>query len=443
LPQKILRKDDTVLFKNIGIIDENFNFRPGCFVGIKDERIAYIGDCAPDADYGESYDGVGKLLIPGLYNAHSHNAMTLMRGYAENEVLDVWLNKHIFPFEARLDNEAVYNGAMLAAAEMLRFGVVGCTDMYFDAEANARAVLESGIKMNMALPMTCFDDSELKELPIYRQIMQVVPKYNGAGGGRLKTDLSIHAEYTSTEKTVGQMAALAKELGLNMHLHLSETRAEHEECKARRGGRSPAKYFLDNGAFDVPATAAHCVWVEEEDMEILLEKGVTVASCPVSNLKLASGFCPAPRMLEKGINYALGTDGVASNNNLNLFEEMKLAAILFKGSTGDPTAVSARQALYACTRAGALSQGRQDCGLIKEGFRADLAVLEVQGRPYMHPCHDMLHNLVYSAQGSDVCLTMADGRVLYRDGVYTTIDIERVIANAEISVNRILKELNK
>ena len=199
-----------MLFKNIGITDENFDYRPDCFVGIRDERIDYIGSTAPAEDYGQVYDGSGKLMLPGFYNAHSHNAMTLMRGYAENEPLDQWLNKHIFPFEAKLDYEAVYNGAMLAAAEMLRFGVVGCTDMYFDAEANARAVLESGIKMNMALPMTCFDDSELKELTIYRQIMQVVPEYNGAGGGRLKTDLSIHAEYTSTEKTVGQMAALAK-----------------------------------------------------------------------------------------------------------------------------------------------------------------------------------------------------------------------------------------
>ena len=430
-----------MLFKNIGIIDENFDYRPDCYVGIKDERIDYIGSTAPAEDYGQVYDGRGKLMLPGFYNAHSHNAMTLMRGYAENEPLDQWLNKHIFPFEAKLDYQAVYNGAMLAAAEMLRFGVVGCTDMYFDAEANAKAVLDSGIKMNMALPMTCFDERDLKDLPIYGQILRSVPELNGAGEGRLKTDLAIHAEYTSTEKTVRQISELAKDLGLNMHLHLSETKSEHEECKARRGGRTPAMYFLDCGAFDVPTTAAHCVWVEEEDMEILWSMGVTAASCPVSNLKLASGFCPAPRMLEKGINYALGTDGVASNNNLNMFEEMKLAANLFKGSTWDATAVSARQALYACTRAGALSQGRSDCGLIKEGFKADLAVLDLRNRPYMQPCYDMLHNVVFSAQGSDVCMTMADGKVLYRDGLYTTIDLERVIANAEDSVNKILREL--
>jgi len=430
-----------MLFENIGIIDENFDYRKNCWVGVKDGHIAYIGDCAPQEDYGERYNGEGKLLMPGFYNAHAHSAMTLMRGYAENVVLDVWLNEHIFPFEAKLDYESVYNGTMLAAAEMLRFGVVSATDMYFNADANAAAVLESGMKMNMGLPVVCFTDSGVKELPIYDEIRSAVPKYHMAGDGRLKTDLSIHAEYTSTERVVREMGELAVDMGLNMHLHLSETRAEHEQCKQRRGGRTPARYFYDMGVFDASTTAAHCVWVEEEDMELMREKGVTVASCPVSNLKLASGFCPAPRIIEKGINYALGTDGVASNNNLNMFEEMKLAAILFKGSTGDATAVSPKQALYACTRAGALSQGREDCGLVKEGFKADLMVLDLRNKPHMYPCHNMLHNVVFSAQGSDVCLTMVDGEVLYRDGVYLTLDIERVIAEAEGSVNKILKQL--
>jgi len=444
LPLRILRKDEAMLFKHIGVIDENFRYRPYCFVGIKNDRIDYIGEALPKEDYGEVYDGTGKLMLPGFYNAHSHNAMTLMRGYAEEEVLDVWLNKHIFPFEAKLDSEAIYNGAMLAAAEMLRFGVVSCTDMYFDPWANARAVLESGIKMNMGLPMTCFDENKnLNELPIYMQIMRSVDELNEEGDGRLKTDLAIHAEYTSTERTVRQISSLARKLGVNMQLHLSETKAEHEGCKARRDGRTPTRYFQDCGAFDVPATAAHCVWVEDEDMEILWSMGVTAASCPVSNLKLASGICPVSELLEREVYVALGTDGVASNNNLNMFEEMKLAAILFKASTGDATAVSAREALYACTRAGALSQGRDDCGLIKEGYKADIAVLDLRGRPYMQPCHDMLHNVVFSAQGSDVCLTMVDGKVLYKDGIYTTIDLERVIANTGRSVNKILGELNK
>jgi len=193
--------------------------------------------------------------------------------------------------------------------------------------------------------------------------------------------------------------------------------------------------------FDVPATAAHCVWLEGEDFDILKEKGVTVACNPVSNLKLASGFCNAPLLLEKGINVALGTDSVASNNSLNMLEEVKLFATLFKASTDDPTAVTPKQALYAATRAGALSQGRTDCGLVKEGFRADLIVLDLRSRPYLRPCHDMLNNVVFSAQGTDVCLTMADGRILYRDGEYLTLDVEQVAADAEASVAKILRQL--
>lgn len=429
-----------MVFANIGVLDEHFTYHENWYVAVEKDRIAYVGPTMPEEDFGEIYDGCGKVLMPAFVNAHSHSAMTLMRGYGENLALSDWLNTRIFPFEAKLDSEAIYHGTLLAAAEMVRFGIVSTTDMYFDAEANRRAVAESGIKMNLGLSVTCFDDGDYQNLPVYRELMEALPRCHGAEEGRLRMDAVLHAEYTSTEKVVRQAAEVAKEQGLNLHLHLSETRDEHEACKARRGGRTPAKYFADCGAFDVPATAAHCVWVEEEDMDILREKGVTVACNPLSNLKLASGFAPASRMLEKGVNVALGTDSVASNNSLNIMEEVKLFATLYKASSGDPTAVTPKQALYAATRAGALSQGRTDCGLVKEGFKADLIVLDVD-RPWMRPCHDMVNNLVFSAQGSDVCLTMADGRVLYRDGLWTTIDVERTAALAEESVKKILERL--
>ena len=234
---------------------------------------------------------------------------------------------------------------------------------------------------------------------------------------------------------------MAKETGLNVHLHLAETKAEQEACKQRHEGRTPVRYFYDAGVFDAHTTAAHCVWLEAEDFDILKEKGVTVASCPVSNLKLASGFCPAPQLLKKGVSVALGTDSVASNNNLNIMEEIKLFATLFKATSGDPTAITPQEALYAATRAGALAQGRMDCGVLKVGNRADLIVLDLRKRPYYHPCHNMLNNIVFSGQGTDVCLTMVDGKVLYRDGIYTTIDLERVTRNAEMSVQKILKQI--
>lgn len=429
-----------MLFSKIDILDEHLNHRTGCYMGIKDKRIAYIGDVPPQEDFGEVYDGTGKLLMCGFVNAHSHSAMTLMRGYAENMALSDWLNKQIFPFEAKLDDEAIYNGTMLAAAEMLRFGIVSTTDMYFGGEAVSRAVLESGIKMNFSLSTTCFDDRGARELPVYQEMTDTLRRFHNADDGRMKLDLAIHAEYTSTPRVVEDMAGIAKETGLNIHLHLSETRSEQEACKQRHG-KTPARYFCDAGVFDAPTTAAHCVWLEGEDFDILKEKGVTAASCPVSNLKLASGFVNAPKLLEKGVNVALGTDSVASNNNLNILEEVKLFATLFKATSGDPTAITPKQALYAATRAGALAQGRQDCGELKVGNRADLIVLDLREKPYLRPCHSMVNNLVFSAQGTDVCLTMVDGRVLYRDGIYTTLDLERVVRRAEESVEKILKAL--
>lgn len=431
-----------MLFTNISILDETFTHQTGYYVGVQGEKITYLDKTPPTAPaaFGEVYDGHGKLLMPGLVNAHSHSAMTLMRGYAENLPLADWLHTRIFPFEAKLCETAIYDGVMLAAAEMLRFGITSTTDMYFNADANARAVLDSGIKMNLGVHVTCFDDSGIRDLPVYAEWSRAVPQYHGAGDGRLRMDIAVHAEYTSTPRIVAETAALVGEWGLHLHTHLSETKSEHEACLARHG-KTPARYFADLGAFDVPATAAHCVWLADEDFDILAEKGVTVAANPISNLKLASGFAPVPQMLAHGINVALGTDSVASNNNLNLFEELKLFATLYKATTGDATAVTPREALYAATRAGALAQGRTDCGLIKKGYRADLIVLDLANRPYLTPCHEMTNNLVFSAQGTDICLTMVDGKVLYRDGVYSTLDLARVMYNAEASCARVLARL--
>ncbi|MEE1314865.1 MAG: amidohydrolase [Faecalimonas sp.] len=428
-----------MLFENIAIIDENFEHKENCYVGILGDRIDFIARQMPeDAEkYGDVYDGTGKVLLPGFVNAHSHSAMTLLRGYAENLALSDWLNTRIFPFEAKLDDEAIYDGTMLAAAEMLRFGITSTTDMYFGAEANSKAVLDSGIKMNLGVPVTCFDERGIQEMPVHQEWKGNIEAYHGAGDGRLLMDLAIHAEYTSTPRIVQETAALAGEWGLRLQTHLSETKSEHEECKARHGGMTPAQYFSSLGAFDVPMTAAHCVWLEGEDFDILRDKGVTVASCPISNLKLASGFVDATTILKHKINFALGTDSVASNNNLNMFEEMKMFATLFKATSGDPTAITPTQALYAATRAGAVSQGRMDTGLIKEGFKADLIVLDVASAPHMRPCHNLLNNLVFSAIGSEVALTMVDGRVLYENGLYTSLDIEACIYNAEQSFARV------
>lgn len=428
-----------MLFKNIAVLDETFRIKENMYVGIEGQKITYISKEAPARGFGRVYEGSGKLLMSGFVNTHAHSPMTLMRGYGENLALQEWLEEKIFPFEAKLTEDAVYWGTLLAMAESIRFGIVSTTDMYYFSEAMVRAIEESGTKNNLSRSVTCFDDSDLWQLKSAEEMKYLYENYHNAADGRIRVDMSIHAEYTSTPKIVQQMADYTRSIGANMHVHLSETKKEHEECKSRHG-LTPAAYFNKLGLFDTPTTAAHCVWLEEEDYAILKEKGVTVASNPVSNMKLASGICNVPELLKSGIRVSLGTDSVASNNSLNFIEEMKYFATAAKERNADPTAVTPQQALESATLSGALSQGRRDCGALKVGNKADLIVVDVSGA-HMHPVHNMLNNVVYSASGSDIIMTMADGRILYENGRYYTIDIERVIYEAERATKKILNAL--
>lgn len=429
-----------MLFKNITLIDANMEIQVNQYVAIKDRHIDYIGTLPPQGDYGTVYDGRHKLLIPGLVNAHAHTPMTLMRGYGENLRLQEWLNTKIFPFEALMNQDDVYYSYLLGVAEMVRFGVVSTTDMYYYGHSMAQAVLDSGFKSNLGLSVTVFDDREYAQLPIYQEIQSLVESYHKSGNGRVLIDMSLHAEYTSTPKVVQAVAAHGAEMGLRMHVHLSETKQEHEDCKNRNQGRTPTSYFRDMEVFDCPTTAAHCIWLEEKDFSILADKGVTIATNPVSNLKLASGICNVPLAMEHHINIALGTDSVASNNNLNLFEEMKLHGLIHKNQSGDPTVITPAEAFAAATINGARSQGREEMGQIKIGALADLAVLNLN-QPHLYPVHDLLNNLVYASLGSDVCLTMVEGRVLYEEGQYPTLDLERIYYEMEKTKQRILRSL--
>lgn len=429
-----------MLFKDIAIVDENFEVRAHQYVGVRDDRIAYLGDTMPAESFCEEYDGTGKLLLPCFYNEHSHLPMTIMRGYGENLPLMTWLNGRIFPFEAHLTEDDMYWSCLMGVAEMLRYGIGGTQDMYLGHAASARALTESGVKAVLSQCCFCWDDSAYTELPIYPQTLEAIERYSGADQGRIRVEFSLHAEYTSTEKAARGIAEAAAKAGSSIHVHVAETRDETAQCRERHEGRSPVKYLADCGIFDIPAVAAHCVHLDEEDIAILKEHKVTVASCPKSNAKLASGICPVTELLDAGVNVAIGTDSVASNNNLNMIEEMRFFNLFQKARTCDPTVITAKQTLYAATRAGAIAQQRPDSGLVKEGFKADLTVMNID-TVNMFPTYDVLNNLVYAASGSDVVLTMVDGRVLYRDGLYTTIDLDRVKYECERSRLRILDEL--
>ncbi len=429
-----------MLFKNIAVLNKDFEVEKDCYVLVEGDRIASITKEAPIDYVGESYDGKGKLLMPGFFNTHAHSPMTLMRGYGENMALQDWLNKLIFPFEEHLSSHSVYWGTTLAMAESLRYGIVSTSDMYYFIDDMAAAVKDCGAKANICRSIVNFAEPDVWKLPSMKEMVDTYATWNGAENGRIIMDISMHAEYTSNENDVLAVAGFAKEKGARMHIHMSETQLEHEECKQRRGGKTPVQYFRDLGCFDMPTTVAHGVWIEGEDFDILKERGATVASNPISNLKLASGVCNVPELLRRGINVGIGTDSVSSNNSLNFFEEMKVFAMASKMYYKDPTAVTPQQTLYAATMAGALSQGRTDTGRIEEGCKADMIVVDID-QPNMHPVHNMATNLVYSASGSDIVLTMVDGKVLYQDGEYKTIDIEKTIFEVEKATDTILKLL--
>ena len=330
--------------------------------------------------------------------------------------------------------------SLLNLAEMARFGVVSLSDMYYATDERVAAVVEAHMKMNVCESEMFFEPKPYAAYASCERTKRFVEQYHEAYGGRIRVDYNIHAEYTSNEQTCRDLAEVAREKGLPIHIHISETKSEHEECKERHGGMTPIQYFESIGVLDIPAIAAHCVWVEDADLDIMAARKVNVVCNPASNMKLASGFAPVPKMLERGINVCLGTDGMASNNNNDMFQDMYLMALIYKGATLDPTVVSPRQVLHAATRAGAIAQGRKDCGCVKVGMRADVCVLDVSG-PAWCPMTDVLTNVVYAGHGSDVVLTMCDGCVVYRDGAWPYLDVERAKVEVAARTKRIMSEV--
>ena len=425
------------IFKNATVLGEDFSSAKTQNVVVEGQKIIYVGSDMPYA--GEVIDCSGKILTPAFYNAHTHLSMSPMRGYGENTSLSDWLFTKIFPYEAELKKQGLFYATQLSLAEMIRYGTVSATDMYFNLDEVFDAVEASGCKANISNGMTSFDVEDYKSLGEYKEIDRLVDRARRSDG-KIIFDIGIHAEYTNNEKAIRAAAEEAAKRGLSIQVHLSETKKEVEECKARHG-KTPVEFLSDCKVFDVPTTAAHCVWLEENDFDILAEKGVSAACCPKSNLKLASGISDAVKMKRKGINVCLGTDSVASNNNLNIFEELRTFALVQKVKNLDPIALSPSDVLKIATRNGAVAQGRKDCGLIKEGFKADLIV--VDRAPWLAPCHDISADLVYSVSGDSVYLTMCDGKILYQNGVFTTIDVEKAAREVEIINEKILARIGK
>lgn len=412
-----------MLFKNISVLTSD-GTEKNMFVGTDGDRIAYVSDIAPAQNFGREYDGRGKLLIPGMANTHCHVAMTLLRGLAEDMPLDSWLNEKIFPMEAILNNDDAYWGSMLGIAEMLKNGITSFSDMYILCDGVARAAIDSGIKCNFSYGITDSDNIGIEKNGQLDLIKRLYSDYHGAEN-RIKMDMAIHAVYSTSPKAVNEAVDFASANGLNLQLHLSETRKEFEDCY-KQYGMTPTEYFNSRRAFDVPVTAAHCVTVTDRDIDILAQRSVTVAHCPVSNLKLGSGIAPVTKMLEKGVNISIGTDGAASNNRLNVLNDASLAAILQKGVNEDPSVMNVSEVIKMISENGYRAQGREPAA-VKTGKKADLAVVNLDRRG-LHPCGS---DFLYACDAGEICLTMVDGRILYENGEYTSIDLERVVRETE------------
>ena len=427
----LFKNADILLFEN-GI----YNVIKNAYLAVDGDKISYIGKDEPSDSFDETKDIHGKLLMSGFYNCHNHCPMVLLRGVGSDLPLNEWLFNKVFPIEDKLTAEEIEAGTKLALLEMLAGGTVSFSDMYFEPQVTARAVADSGMKANLTRPVQSFDpNEEPKDSFRIAQSLELYNEWNKAENDRILIDFSIHAEYTCTEKIARAYIEECNKRSGNLHIHLSETVKEHNECKAKYG-KTPTEWFNTLGAFDSRAFAAHCVTLEDSDMDIILQKGVNVVHNPTSNMKLGSGFARIPKMLDMGINVALGTDGAASNNNLDMLEEIHLASVIHNGYMQDATVMNADTVIKMATINGALLQGRDDCGELKVGNKADIIATSLD-KPHLRPIIDEKALITYSAQSSDIYMTMVDGKVLYENGEYKTLDKEKIYYDIEKAIKKL------
>ena len=420
----------SVLFTNVTavLMDAAGTILKNGYVQVEGTSISYVGTQRPQGDFERVVDCSGKVMMPGLVNAHTHLPMTLMRGYGGGCDLQTWLHDYIFPAEGKLDARAVSAGAGLGLAEMIASGVTCVADMYMFTSTIAQEILNAGISANLSCggvyfgdpaqfdPNTCGDCIAQREL---------TDQWHGAGDGQILIDASIHGEYTSSAPLWQWMAQFAHDHHQRMHVLVSETVSEHQASLSRHG-LTTIQTLNQYGVWDNGGIAAHCVYTTPEDWAIMAERGVTCVHNPYSNLKLGSGIAPTPDMLTAGVNVALGTDGMSSHNSADLFADVKLAALLPSGVRCAPGVVSPRQALEMATAGGARALGRPT-GQIAAGKVADLILLDFSA-PNLTPCHDVVENLVFAAHGSNVVMNMARGRIIYENGTFHTLDVERIRA---------------
>ncbi|NLM45139.1 MAG: amidohydrolase [Clostridiales bacterium] len=428
----------SLLLKNTSVItcDIDGTIIEDGAVGISNGIIDYVGSM--EAYMAEKYDRVmdlrGKAVMPGFVNAHNHAAMTMFRNYADDMKLMDWLFNKIFPLEDKLTEEDAYWASSLAILEMIKGGTTAYCDMYMFMEKTAEAVIQSGMRAVLGRGL----QGETAEGLDYRisEALELYRNYHNSGDGRIRVNLAPHSVYTCSPDYLKKVARVAWEIKSGINIHLSETVDEVKNC-IDKYGMSPIKLADKAGLLNENTIAAHCVVVDEEDMEILKEKKVNVAHNPGSNMKLASGIAPIKTMTDMGINIALGTDGASSNNNLDMLEEMRTATYLQKVVSKDPTALPVDQVLRMATINGAKALGFDNTGEIKKGMVADLIVINTQ-KPWYYPKHNVKSAIVYSGNSSDVEFVIIDGRIIMEKGQVLTLDEERILYEVQRRAERIM-----
>lgn len=415
----------SLLIKNVDVYQDG-EVKKGLNIAVKNHRIASFPKAPDGADYDEVIEGKGMLALPGLVNTHTHVAMTLFRSYADDMALMDWLQNKIWPAEAHLDGDIVYWGSMLAFAEMIRGGTTAFCDMYMFMDDCAQAAKACGIRGNLARGLAGVSpngDAALQEN------IELFQKWNGACDGLYRVMLGPHAPYTCPPDYLKKVCAAAEKYNIPIHIHLCETKGEVETCQ-EKFGMTPIALMNKIGLFDHPTLAAHCVHVTDDDMAIMAEKHVRVAHNPGSNLKLASGVAPVVKMRKAGITVGLGTDGASSNNKLDMFAEMRLAALIHKAVTYDPFAITAKEALEMATVDGAKCLGYDDLGELKEGKLADIILIDRSGF-HWQPRWSSVSLMAYAANSMDTDTVIVNGKVLMYHKELTTIDTEKLTAEVK------------
>ena len=400
-------------------------------LAIVKSRIAAVGTSAEMNKWTAPriVDARGGIIMPGLINTHTHAAMTCFRGLADDLPLMNWLQEHIFPAEAKLDEKKVYSGSLLACAEMIRAGTTTFCDMYLFEDAVARAASAAGIRAVIGEVLYDFPSPNYGDLERgFAYTEKLIDTWRD--DPLITVAVEPHSPYLCAPELLQRAAGIAHQHSIPLVIHVSETRSEVEQMQ-QRYGRTPVGFLAEHGILSSNLLACHCVVLSEEDLELLKEKDVKVAHNPESNMKLASGIAPVPEMLQRGICVGLGTDGCASNNNLDLFLEMNTAAKLHKVSTLDPTVLDAETVLRMATIDGARALGiDRTTGSIEEGKAADIIVIDIR-QPHLTPMYNPISHLVYAAGGSDVSWTIVNGRVVMADRRLCSLDVEKVMDDVE------------